>query len=98
MRSILGRNYQQLLTDPEITAINPQTLPLRYNPAKGLKGKRKDKITWSYIVSQYPDILSNYETRLSTSAEEAAPDNGVGQHPPQRQDPPTPSDSKHPLR
>jgi hypothetical protein len=90
MRSILARNYQQLLTDPEITALNPQTPPLRYNPAKGVHGKRKDKITWSYTVSQYPDILANYEAQLSIAAEEAAPDSGGDQHPPQRQNPPNP--------
>ncbi len=84
MRGIIGRNYQQLLTDLDITALNPQTPPLRYNPATGLQGKRKDTITWSYTVSQYPDILANYETQLSTSAEEAAPIGGGDQHPPQR--------------
>ena len=36
MRSILGRNYQQLLTDLEIAVLNPQTTPLGYNLAKGL--------------------------------------------------------------
>ena len=85
MRSILGRNYQQLLTDPKITALNPQTPPLRYNHAKGLQDKRKDKITWSYTMSQYPVILANYEAELSSTTEEAAPDNGGNQHPPHRQ-------------
>jgi hypothetical protein len=59
MRSIIGKNYQQLLTDPDLMALNPQTPPLRYILAKGIHGKRKDKITWSYTLSQYPDILAN---------------------------------------
>ena len=87
MRSILDMNYQQLITDPEITAFNPQTPSLRYNPAKDLQSKRKDKITWSYIVSQYPDILANYETQLSTAAAEAASTGGGDQHPLDRQNP-----------
>ena len=83
MRSILGRDYQQLLTDQEITALNSQTPPLRYNPAEGLLGKRKDKITWSYTLSQHPDILPDYEAQLSSAAEEAALDIGGDQRPPQ---------------
>jgi len=99
MRSILGRSYHQLLTDPEITAPNPQiTPPLEYNHAKSLHGKRKDKITWSHTVSQYPDILANYETQLSTVAEEVAPTNGNDQYPPPRPTPLIPPDSKPSLR
>ena len=85
---MLSMNYQQLLTDLEITALSPQTPPLKYNPTKGLQGMRKDQITWSYKLSQYPDIISDNEAQLSSAVEEAAPDNGGDQHPPQRKNPP----------
>ena len=41
-------------------------------------------------MSQYPDILANYETQLSTSVEEATLTVGGDQYSPQRQTPPNP--------
>ncbi len=43
-RSVLGRNYGQLLTNPDITQLNPTTTPLRFNQAKGLTSKPNEKI------------------------------------------------------
>jgi len=88
MRIILGPDYQQLLTNLKITTLNPQTTPLRYITAKGLQGKRKDKITWSHTLSQYPEIFANYEAQLSSAAKDETPDRSGAHNPPQRQHPP----------
>ncbi len=59
-RNILGRNYHQLLTDPNISTLDSRTPPLRYNPAKGLQGKRAEKVTWLTTLSLHQDVLANY--------------------------------------
>ena len=43
-RSILDRTYSPLLTDPNITQLNTNLLPLRYDQTKGLAGKISDKM------------------------------------------------------
>ena len=40
--SLLGRQYSQLLTDPNIIHLNPQATPLSRHPSKGLQGRRSD--------------------------------------------------------
>jgi hypothetical protein len=43
-RSVLGCNYGQLLTNPDITQLNATMTPLRYNQAKGLTGRPTEQI------------------------------------------------------
>ena len=43
-RSVLGRTYRQLLTNPDITQLNANTTPLRYNQANGLIDRPIEKI------------------------------------------------------
>jgi hypothetical protein len=44
-KSILGRTYWQLLTDPDITRPKASTPPLCYNQNKGLMGRLSAKMT-----------------------------------------------------
>ncbi len=71
-RNLLGRNYHQLLTDPNISALDSLTPPLRYNPARGLHGKFTEKTAWSMTLSLNQDVLTSYEAQLGTMAEEEA--------------------------
>jgi hypothetical protein len=63
-KSVLGRNYGQLLTNPDITQLNPTTTPLRFNQAKGLTGRLSEKIAWATTILAHPDILTDYEEGL----------------------------------
>jgi hypothetical protein len=59
--SVLGRNYGQLLMHPDITQLNPTTTPLRFNQAKGLRGRPIEKTAWATTILAHPDILTTYE-------------------------------------
>jgi hypothetical protein len=48
--------------------LDPLIPHLRYNPAKGLQGKRADKMAWPCILSSHPNILNDFETRLNDMA------------------------------
>ena len=63
-RSVLGRNYGQLLTNPDIIRLNPTTTPLRFNQAKELIGRPSEKIAWATTILAHPDILTAYEEGL----------------------------------
>ncbi len=54
---ILGRTYAQLLTDPDITQLNTDLTPLRYNQMKGLTGRPSDKMTWDITLLTHTDVL-----------------------------------------
>jgi hypothetical protein len=81
-RSILGRNYWQLLTDPAITQLDPSVAPLRYLTTKGLIGKPSDKMKWAITLHANQDILQVYEEGLQGEEEEEPPR-------PTQHDPPT---------
>ena len=81
-RTILGRNYGQLLANPDITQLNPNTTPLKFNQAKGLKGRPSEKIAWATTILAHPDILIDYEEGLQDIEEE-------DQQPSKEQPPPT---------
>jgi hypothetical protein len=74
MRSLLDRNYHQLLTDSEIETLNSHAPFFKFNPDKGLQGMRSDKITWAHTLCTHPDILASFEEQLSNMAEEDTPD------------------------
>jgi hypothetical protein len=63
-KSVLGRNYWQLLTNPDITQLNATTNPLRYNQTKGLTGRPSEKIAWATTLLAHPDILTTDEEGL----------------------------------
>ena len=63
-RSVLGRTYWQLLTNPDITQLNATTTHLRYNQTKGLTGKPSEKMAWATTLMAHPDILTAYEEGL----------------------------------
>ncbi len=69
-KSVLGRNYGQLLTNPDSTQLNPTTTPLRFNQAKGLTGRSSEKIAWATTILAHPDILTAYEESLLTTKDE----------------------------
>jgi hypothetical protein len=64
MRSVLGRTYWQLLTNPNITQLNATTTPLRCNQTKRLKCRPSEKIAWATTLMAHPDILTTYEGGL----------------------------------
>jgi hypothetical protein len=80
-RSVLGRSYWKLLTNPDITLLNATTTPLRYHKAKGLTDKPSEKIAWATTIMAHPDILTSYEEGLQKTEEEQ-------QQPNQEQPPP----------
>jgi hypothetical protein len=69
-RSVLGRNYRQLLTNLDITQLNATTTPLRYNQAKELTGRPSEKIAWATTIMTHPDILTAYEEGQHGTKEE----------------------------
>jgi hypothetical protein len=60
-RNVLGRTYAQLLTDPDITQLNTNLAPLRYNQTKGFSGRPNDKMTWATTMLTHSDVLQAYE-------------------------------------
>jgi hypothetical protein len=56
-RSILGRTYAQLLTVPDITHLNINLTPLRYNRTKGLTDMPNDKMAWVTTILTHIDVL-----------------------------------------
>ena len=62
--SILGRTYSHLLTDPNITQLNTNLTPLRYNQTKGLTCKSNEKINWASTLLAHTDVLQAYEEGL----------------------------------
>jgi hypothetical protein len=88
-RSILGRTYGQLLTNPDITQLNPDKTPLQFNQAKGLTGRPSDKIAWATTVLAHPDILTAYEEGLQEPEDEEQQPNKA--QPPPKGKPPTPT-------
>jgi hypothetical protein len=71
-RSILGRTYAQLLTDPDITQLNTNLTPLRYNQTKGLTGRPSDKMAWATTILTHTDVLQAYEEGLQEEETEEA--------------------------
>jgi hypothetical protein len=69
-RSVLGRTYWQLLTNPDITQLNATTTPLHYNQTKRLTDKPSEKMAWATTLMTHPDILTAYEEGLQESEEE----------------------------
>jgi hypothetical protein len=69
-RSVLGRTYGQLLTNPNIIQLEANTTPLRYTQTKGLTSKPIEKIDWATTILTHPDILTAYEEGLQESKEE----------------------------
>ena len=88
-KSILGRNYWQLLTRPDITQLNAAATPLRYNQMRGLTGRPSDKIAWATTLLAHPVILTAYEEGLQETEEEQ-------QQPSQEQPPPPPNNKGKP--
>ena len=68
-RSVLGRNYVELLTDPDIIRLNQSLPPLTFEEAHGLQGRRGDKMAWAITLLQNPVVLTAYEAH--TAAAEA---------------------------
>jgi hypothetical protein len=68
-RSVLGRTYWQLLTNPDITQLNATTTPLRYNQRKELISKPNEKMAWATTLMAHPYILTTYEESLRESKE-----------------------------
>jgi hypothetical protein len=60
-RSILGRTYAHLLTDPDITPLNTDLPPLQYNQTKGLTCKPIDTMAWAITMLAHTDVLQAYE-------------------------------------
>jgi len=60
LRSMLGRSYGQLLTDPDNTQLNTNILPLHYNHTKGLIGRPNGKMTWATPLLAHTDVLHAY--------------------------------------
>ena len=56
-RSLLGRTYAQLLTDPDITHLNNNLPLLQYNQTKGLIGRPSDKLNWATTLLGHHDVL-----------------------------------------
>jgi hypothetical protein len=69
-RSVLGRTYWQLLTNQDITQLNANTTPLRFNQTKGLIGRPSEKIAWATMLMAHPDILTTYQEGLQETEEE----------------------------
>jgi hypothetical protein len=63
-RSILGETYAQLLTDQDITQLNINLTPLRYNQTKGLTGRPIDKMAWATTILTHTDVLQACEEGL----------------------------------
>jgi hypothetical protein len=72
-RSILGRTYSQLLTDPYITQLHTNLTPLRYNQAKGLTSRPNDKMNWATTLLAHTDVLQAYEEGLREQELEEPP-------------------------
>jgi type IV secretory pathway VirB10-like protein len=87
-RSILGRTYAQLLTDPDITQLNNNLTPLQYTQSKGLIGRPSDKINWATTLLGHTDVLQAYEEGLQEDQEEPLPPNNTDQQ--NKEKPPTP--------
>jgi hypothetical protein len=66
-RSVIGRTYWQLLTNLDITHLNANTTPLRYNQTKGLTCRPSEKMAWATTLLAHPDILITYEEGLHES-------------------------------
>ena len=87
-RSILGREYAQLLTDPDITHLNNNLPLLQYNQTKGLIGRPSDKINWAITLLAHNDVLQTYEEGLQEDQEETPTPNNSHQQ--NKEQPPTP--------
>jgi hypothetical protein len=73
------------LTNPEITQLNANTAPLRYNQAKGLTDRPSEKIAWATTIMEHPDILSAYEEGLQGTEEKEEQPNQEQPPPPKKQ-------------
>ena len=60
-RSILGRTYAQLLTVTDITRLNINLTPLRYNQTRGLTGRPSAKMAWATTILTHTDVLQAYD-------------------------------------
>jgi len=89
-RSVLGRTYLQLVTSPEITHLDANTTPLRYNQTTGLIGRPSKKTAWATTLMAHPDILTTYEEGLQESKEEQQQTNQEQQPPDNTAKQPTP--------
>ena len=58
------------MTNPDITQLNVNTTPLRYNQTKGLTGRPNEKIAWATTLMSHQDILTSYEEGLHKLEEE----------------------------
>ena len=80
----------QLLTNPDITHLNANTTPLKYNQTKGIKCRPSEKIAWAITLIAHPDILTTYEKGLEesekkhqqTNQEQQPPNNTINKPPP----------------
>ena len=72
-RSIIGRTYSQLLTDSNITQLNTNLPPLRYNQTKGLTCRPNDKMAREAIMLAHTDVLQAYEKGLHEQELEEPP-------------------------
>jgi hypothetical protein len=69
-RSILGRTYWKLMTNPDITQLNTTTPPLRYNQTKRLTGRSGNTFAWAMTLLAHTDELTSYEKGLRETEEE----------------------------
>jgi hypothetical protein len=60
-RSILGRTYHQLFLNPGTQELAPHITIPKYNPIKGITGRRIDKLLWSTILLHSVDTLEVFE-------------------------------------
>ena len=90
-RSVIGRTYWQILTNPYLTQLDSSTPLLRYNQTRGLMGRPIDSMTWTKTILSRPDILTIYEAGLHESEEKQQQPQDE-HHPP----PNTPKVPKHP--
>jgi hypothetical protein len=58
-RSVLGRTYWQLVTNPDITQLNATTTPLRYNPTEELTSRPNEKTAWATTLMAHPGIITS---------------------------------------
>ena len=72
-RSILGRTYAQLQTDPDITRLNNNLAPLQYNQTKDLIGRTNDKIAWATTLLDLTNVLQAYEEGMKEQELEDPP-------------------------
>jgi hypothetical protein len=90
-KSILGRRYSQLLTDPYITQLNTDLTPLRHNQTTGLTSRLGNKMTWAVDLLAHTDVLQAYKEGLQEHELEEPPLTHTDKQSP---NPPNPSKNK----